>query len=586
MCFQCRSLGALAPLCCELHPSLFHADFVPAVIKPHLIDHAAEAYLAPALDALARVAGVQLRAIKVDSDGSCLPYAVSRCLVGMEVLYDALRLQLVAELEGNREWYRATFAQGMDDAEFAAHFAALVDEAMPTHGQRTGRWLGPGEHLTAMANVLCRPVLLLDADMRQPLVSGLHLPLRRSREDVAAAHPAGFPSTLVIGWASAARNHFISLVQVQRDAAALTREPAWAAVEKRAYGSAGRTVTCEVRVPLNHRAGGRCMLRDEELGTDVFVDVPLDKRPGDVFTATVPRAAAPFEAALLTLCSGNGPTALTRALKTLAQILDNLADASFSGSRDKLAKTGRLRLDNAHVYSNLLTPPGALEVLLACGFERQGGELVFTQLVDEKFILARDAVAALLLQPPSPPNGELRAGMEPELFGPSPCVGALSWEDARERYGGDGAEAGKKAAECRRASGVWTLGAGRAVRTDVTALVDGMKACFAQLTAPTDIGAVAWDDEAAYDFKLKEAPCAQCGALNLWEGAIDGPAAEAHTQACKQCEAKLASELSGARRMLHFVGEASKPAGGEFGTAARCERCGRWRLSKLGCACS
>ena len=90
----------------------------------------------------------------------------------------------MSELESNKEFYKAQFGQGMADDAFEEHFKAIVEEARPTHGQRTGRWLGPGEHLTAMANLLSRPILLLDADMSQPLYCGLHLPLRKTRAEV------------------------------------------------------------------------------------------------------------------------------------------------------------------------------------------------------------------------------------------------------------------------------------------------------------------------------------------------------------------------------------------------------------------
>jgi len=101
MCFECRVLGALAPQ--SSSPSLpstsevLQADFVPSesLVKEHLVDFNAEAYLEPCLAKLRQAANVNLRAVKVDSDGSCLPYAVSRCLVGKEILYDALRDMLV-----------------------------------------------------------------------------------------------------------------------------------------------------------------------------------------------------------------------------------------------------------------------------------------------------------------------------------------------------------------------------------------------------------------------------------------------------------------------------------------------------------
>jgi len=341
---------------------------------------------------------------------------------------------------------------------------------------------------------------------------------------------------------------------------------------------------------MNHQPGGTCLLRDQELGTDIRVNVPLDKKPGDVFKTTVERTSPPLESSLILLCSGNGPTALSRALKTLSSILTNLADASFTGNVAQIQKMSRMKLDNAMVYSNLISVPGAFEFLSAVGFQKVQTELVFTGLVDEAFIKARDAVNALISSGVQAAyEGEVKAGQEADLFGPTPSVGNLSWNDAREKFGSEGTDSGKKSSECRNREGVWTFGSGRGlaarVKKETDELVARLQREFNELAGPTDISGIQWDDEVLYNQRLMQMECAKCGAPQLWTGPIDGMAAEAHKQTCDKCQAELRPESCGARKILHFTGQVCQKSGGEFGEASKCPLCGRWFMSTLGCTC-
>jgi hypothetical protein len=110
-------------------------------------------------------AGIHLIPMIVDSDGSCLPHAISRGTVGMEIFYDCFRASMAAELRTHRAWYRANipFLSLLDDEGFEEQYRTLIESATPTRGQFVSKekYL-EGVHIVAMANALMRPILLLD----------------------------------------------------------------------------------------------------------------------------------------------------------------------------------------------------------------------------------------------------------------------------------------------------------------------------------------------------------------------------------------------------------------------------------------
>ncbi|KAH9262869.1 hypothetical protein BASA82_000111, partial [Batrachochytrium salamandrivorans] len=226
MCLECRVLGAVAHHAPgggeELVGKFSGLDFRPHLhqIKDYLIDQQAEIYLAETLLTFKRECGIEFKVIKVDSDGSCLPYAVSRCLIGKEILYDVLREQLHRELAEHEAYYSAKFRGELGEEAWQAHFQEICEEALPTRGGRTGRWLGPGEHLVAMANVLARPILLLDeldsltgAGKFTGQTCGMFLPSRLTRDQILERNQGKVGGPICIAWANADRNHFVSLIR-------------------------------------------------------------------------------------------------------------------------------------------------------------------------------------------------------------------------------------------------------------------------------------------------------------------------------------------------------------------------------------
>jgi hypothetical protein len=115
-------------------------------------DEAAAEYLAPTLAAVsAACGGVQdLEVLTVASDGSCLPHAVSRALVGVELFFDALRQDLSEELIEHAEWYEQRLNRDesggqvvRDEETWREYWQGIVAAAAPTVGVCVGqeRWL-------------------------------------------------------------------------------------------------------------------------------------------------------------------------------------------------------------------------------------------------------------------------------------------------------------------------------------------------------------------------------------------------------------------------------------------------------------
>lgn len=146
--------------------------------------------------------------IHADGDGHCLVHALSRATTGREIFWHALRDNLVNHLGRNLKTYQDLFRDFIDIDDWRT----IIDEAHPYHVSSDGFSIGLGNiHIFALANVLRRPVVLLDslegmknvADYSAVFVPAL----------VDPAHCRGnFP--LCIAWSGSGHNHFIPLVGV------------------------------------------------------------------------------------------------------------------------------------------------------------------------------------------------------------------------------------------------------------------------------------------------------------------------------------------------------------------------------------
>ena len=98
--------------------------------------------------------------IHADGDGHCLVHAVSRALIGRELFWHALRENMKAHFESNLEKYKSLFMDFVD----ADEWDEIIAECDPMHVPRDFDQLGLRNiHIFALANVLRRPIVLLDS---------------------------------------------------------------------------------------------------------------------------------------------------------------------------------------------------------------------------------------------------------------------------------------------------------------------------------------------------------------------------------------------------------------------------------------
>jgi len=129
------------------------------------------------------------------------------------------------ELKNNEAWYRQfapdTVAGELLEADWRTIFhepGGYLDCAKPTRGKTvtSDRYL-EAIHILGFANVLKRPILLLDSlqAIREDRVTSpygmLVFPLRFSRQEVLREHSGRIPSPLCIAWQSDLHNHYVSL---------------------------------------------------------------------------------------------------------------------------------------------------------------------------------------------------------------------------------------------------------------------------------------------------------------------------------------------------------------------------------------
>lgn len=114
--------------------------------------------------------------LHADGDGHCLVHAISRCLVGRELFWHALRSNLHSHLTSNLQRYQNLFKDFYSSEEWEG----LVAEAGPDWKPPDGQTLGLCNiHVYGLANVLRRPIILLDSLMGMQSsgdYSGIFLP--------------------------------------------------------------------------------------------------------------------------------------------------------------------------------------------------------------------------------------------------------------------------------------------------------------------------------------------------------------------------------------------------------------------------
>lgn len=151
--------------------------------------------------------------IHVDGDGHCLVHAISRALVGREIFWHALRTNLKNHLKTELHKYKGLFRDFIRDDEWED----IISEADPYFEPPDGEGLGLRNiHLFGLANVLHRPIILLDSVSGMQSsgdYTGIFLPALIPEEKCKRDNILNKP--LAVAWSSSGRNHFIPLVGVK-----------------------------------------------------------------------------------------------------------------------------------------------------------------------------------------------------------------------------------------------------------------------------------------------------------------------------------------------------------------------------------
>eukprot|EP00794_Sanderia_malayensis_P016649 gene16649-18339_t len=225
---QARLLSSMSAGCCnskgtfdcsKLGGKAFVIDAKHLDIIGYGIDPSASSYLSSVLDMTKEYNGCErypLVPIHADGDGHCLVHAISRCLVGQQLFWHPLMTNLKQELEMNLEKYKMQFCDFIEENDWRS----IVEEADPSYEPIEGEPSGLRNiHVFALANVLHRPIMLLDSlEGLQSAAdySGLFLPVFVPPEK-CREKDGTFNKPLAISWSSKGRNHFVALVAVKRD---------------------------------------------------------------------------------------------------------------------------------------------------------------------------------------------------------------------------------------------------------------------------------------------------------------------------------------------------------------------------------
>ncbi|CBY11973.1 unnamed protein product [Oikopleura dioica] len=151
-----------------------------------------------------------LIAAHADPDGHCLVHAISRAISGTQLFWHPLRMSIKDHLQSNLLQYRRLMVNYVEDSEWPV----IIDEADPCY-LSGGATLGLRNiHVFALANVLKRPIILLDSKNGMGSVgdySAIFLPVlagpSKCRDKSNKPHPP-----IAIAWASPGRNHFIPIL--------------------------------------------------------------------------------------------------------------------------------------------------------------------------------------------------------------------------------------------------------------------------------------------------------------------------------------------------------------------------------------
>ncbi|XP_071795965.1 deubiquitinating protein VCPIP1-like [Asterias amurensis] len=183
-------------------------------------------YLKDTLNFINQMNGTEevLIPIHADGDGHCLVHGISRALVGRELFWHALRTSLKKHFLANITKYKNHFKDFLDSSEWTQIIAESDPDYLPSETEAFGL---QNIHIFGLANVLQRPIILLDSLeglQSSGDYSGVFLPAFVPRESCSGKDGV-LNKPLCVAWSSSGRNHFIALVGVK--GRPLPRLPRW-----------------------------------------------------------------------------------------------------------------------------------------------------------------------------------------------------------------------------------------------------------------------------------------------------------------------------------------------------------------------
>ncbi|BFZ16195.1 hypothetical protein BsWGS_19234 [Bradybaena similaris] len=194
--------------------------------------------------------------IHADGDGHCLVHAVSRALVGWELFWHPLRVNLKKHFIENIHKYKVQFQDFIDAIEWDLIIEECDPDFVPKGAEPTGL---RNIHIFGLANVLKRPIVLLDS------LEGIQSPGDYSAIFLPCFSPPSecmnkegvLNKPICIAWSSLARNHFIPLVGVRgRKCPVLSRHMIY-----RAWGIADS----EIEKYVSFDSQGNCQIAGEKV---------------------------------------------------------------------------------------------------------------------------------------------------------------------------------------------------------------------------------------------------------------------------------------------------------------------------------
>lgn len=460
MCRQCLVLGALLNAGGDNFPTEALSVY-DARSSANFVDPLADSYLRTCLRKFTEH-GIDLIPVTVTSDGSCLPHAISRALVGTEIFYDCLRADLFVELRDNEQWYKAHLPLGhhLDDEAWRGEWDTIVAAAEPTHGQRAGlKKFLEGVHILGLANVLKRPILLIDqADCMKAICSmevngcGMYLPLRFSRANILQRYNR-IPGPILIGWQTRTRNHYVSIM-----------------LEKSSNIIDG--------LPKNASTDYEGVKQWNSFFNSLETLKPLDEILVEL---------------LINLCVSTHAIVRDRIFSTIYKLLDGIRSYADNPTLNDRFRT--IKYTNTFIKYNIISYPTAIEILLLSGFEELEIEGVVCLQYPSKLSLSTVPRITSIMNILDIFNNEagLKGRNYPglaavpgdaahELFGPSPLVPRcvddsqnsidMTWQEAVQEYGEGSIKTGY----------VWCIGGGDNGSEVVSAMIDKAKKTFGIVT--------------------------------------------------------------------------------------------------------